>query len=101
MPTATSDGAVGIGAGPSLACNSSGGMPSRMHNWLTVCRRLISNSGIWASVCSKVLRAWYDVQFAGRAAAEAGLGDRQRLSLQLARSPRRTAMRPSRVRICT
>ena len=53
-----------------------------MHNRLAACRRLISNSGIAASVWASVLRRLTHVQFARRAGAEAGFDNRQRLPLQ-------------------
>ncbi len=100
MPTATSGGALGIGAGPSLPCNSSGGMPNKMHNWFVVCRRLISNSEIWAWVCSRVLRAWYTSNWLvvppwKRASVIRSVSCCNRTFSSA------HAMRPWRVRICT
>ena len=63
MPTVTSTGAVGMVPGAIFFCKSSGGMPSRMQSWMMYCRRLISSSGMVASVCSSVLLAWAKSSF--------------------------------------
>src|SRR5262249_48347141 len=58
MPTTTSGGETGIGALPSLAGSSVGGMPSRTQSWLFAWRSPISWTGMRDSSCCKRESDW-------------------------------------------